>query len=69
MSEKQYDNISEGLLHMYDAGFLHNDSKRNNIMIKDKRAFVIDLGKAPLRKKYSSFFFSHCTRDIARQLL
>lgn len=53
--------ITEAVQHIHNKDLLHCDIKTNNVLVVQKRGFVIDFGKAcavskPSAKKYTSFY-------------
>ena len=50
-------NVADALSHMHKKGFLHCDLKTNNIVVSNRKGYLIDFGKAcliasPPAKKY-----------------
>jgi len=62
--------FADGLCHLHDLRLLHNDLKSNNVLVHNKRGYIIDLGKSceasspPPGKKYS-----HPYNHIAPEVL
>lgn len=62
--------ITEAVEHIHNKGFLHCDLKTNNVLVSQKRGYVIDFGKAcptsrPSAKKYTSFY-QHIAPEVLR---
>ena len=63
-------NLADALGHIHKMGFLHCDLKSNNIVVSNKKGYIIDFGKAspttcPPAKKYK-FAYPHIAPEVIR---